>query len=702
MKRTESVKSRLEPLTRVIEELYSRREDGYNDFTKEEPAVGRLLNILDQIFGEESLEPGGFIDFIKTVVQSLPHSSLTHDPLELVLQKNFPDKVEALQFWIICCLNIPNSMKQTLHLALPQQDVLNAFVMPTSPLFDQEYTEELLAQLSRLHNHPTMRTTTFKLDITAAQLFNEKPQPVAVVIKKRSVARGGGGASSTVRRRAIATASHHEDAMSARSGASKPETSTAAVQTDEAVALTSPLSMPRGGGLPAKESWAQTDNPTLHLTYQDICDMERDLNARDKEIKAKMEKLQRREQQAAEAERDVNDRLTALTHTLKSMKVLYNDMFTAAREAQSQQREVSEADISRLVPDILGLVFGGRRALPAAAAQSPVKLSSEALSSMSGVSPMMQSGSSLSALTAADDVDVASPDEGIVLLTDDNPNVAPHALEGVKDLVLMEPLEKERNAQLHAQDSKCPGCSAPLSESSTNTLLKVVQKAGDALRVVQKPRRCHYCCMLFCHKCHTNKTMMLPFRVVHRWDFTQQHVCDRCYTVLRANISKAVLNIKQMPLELQQKATVVRAVELRRKLFIASRVMAKCTSATATTLLKLHYFVKERFYSIADFSRLKGAERTGMNMNPLTLAAGGSGGSGGEDLLVELDKLLAQARAHVTKCAGCLTRGSMECKICRESKRVNATDDGVTQCRKCLSLYHEKCLDSMECRVCHP
>ncbi|KAJ6765282.1 PLECKSTRIN HOMOLOGY DOMAIN CONTAINING PROTEIN [Salix koriyanagi] len=71
---------------------------------------------------------------------------------------------------------------------------------------------------------------------------------------------------------------------------------------------------------------------------------------------------------------------------------------------------------------------------------------------------------------------------------------------------------------LEAQHYTCAGCHKHFDDGMT-LMRDFVQALGWG-----KPRLCEYTGQLFCSSCHTNKTAVLPARVLHNWDFNEYPV----------------------------------------------------------------------------------------------------------------------------------------------------------------------------------
>jgi hypothetical protein len=367
------------------------------------------------------------------------------------------------------------------------------------------------------------------------------------------------------------------------------------------------------------------------------------------------------------------------------MKALYAELFQSSVELTG---ELSEDMVDSKLRDVFDVLGGGT-------------VSSKSASSVP--QPQMQSVKDQG----------QKPQEVVkrdLFAFDDNPNTPlDQAIMMPRcSLISSEVVEKDRSVQLKLQDNKCAGCQSVFGDTGdSNVLFKVVQKAGETLRL-QKPRRCHYCSELFCHRCHTNKSSVLPFRVLQRWDFTPQHVCNRDYDFLAKNFDKAIYLLTSLPRELQEKPAIRQAQSLRKQLAICGRLIAGCTHSSSKVFVQFlhgHFSGKELFFSLSDFSKLRtGDGRMSVVSNAVStvthIVPGLPAALQSADLIPDLMGLVAKTLQHVKECPSCTKRGSSRCTLCTDPDLVCVADEDATQCPSCRNIYHATCLSSMNCRQC--
>lgn len=798
----ESVQSRLTPFRQAIEEINSRREDGVNNFTNEEPAVERLLNSIDFVLNTDVEHPGEFFDFMRTALESLPRQTLSHLPLEQVLAREpHDDAVENFRRWIIYSLNLTGSLKYSLHLTLPMRDILSCFVRQDSILFMDTFIDEFLGSLATLHNPPIGDgQTVFKLDAGALQLFQDRPIVVHVEPKK---------AKRNVRmvrrphRESIATETSSPlvskmDLVGPAPTVTKRKSTLATCaptqfaertcQTDDAllqelllrhavdgagVSTSAPTAAAAAPLKATVEASSNTDHPSPLMSFQELMEAQGTLEAYRAEQRLLCERIKVEQANMEEQARDYKERMELAVATIRQLKSMYNELFMRSLEAQETLAELTEDDVDARIVDVFnalrhGKTVASREAVHDALAEaagggqrkragamtmqqlSPLpsprpQHASEKSQPSTPVAPASTSASSSTqpalvvtppaappAASRGKSAAVASSVPPISAVVDircvEESNASPatnHQMIPVDHtkLVVAEPTEMERVQQLSIQGNRCAGCASAFAESDDkNLVLKVVQKAGETLRL-QKPRRCHYCVRLFCHRCHTNKMATLPFRVLQRWDFSPQHVCNRDYEFLTKNYERAFYYLPSLPPELQSRPNVQQAAFLRHKLVLIGKIIVLCAhdkAAVFAPFLHSHYSQREHFYAMSDFSKLRSGEgnrllNTPMNaVGSLVAHAGGMISQGGapgqaqvgpapnEDLISYLTTQFTKGMQHIKECRQCTARSSMRCGLCSETSSVYLVDDDATQCKTCLHIFHVSCWEiaSGKCPSC--
>lgn len=270
-------------------------------------------------------------------------------------------------------------------------------------------------------------------------------------------------------------------------------------------------------------------------------------------------------------------------------------------------------------------------------------------------------------------------------------------IDASRTYLITEITEVQRDAQLQRQNNSCAFCKSSFAESS-NLLFKAV---GSAL---QKPRRCHYCAQHFCHKCHSNKTAMLPFKVVARWDFAEYHVCNSDYDFLTNAYDRPLLYVPNLPVQIRQKPVVERLTQLRGKAVRLHAILSQCREAVgkfvgAALSLQDYHFNRQNYLSLQDLYKIQLSEKGGgVGSVPLPLL--GMGGNNNNDLCAFVENFVAKGREHVSRCEkACHPRAVTNCVLCKQGERVVFFDNGDT-CHQCGALYHAACLEVLGCPAC--
>ena len=170
-------------------------------------------------------------------------------------------------------------------------------------------------------------------------------------------------------------------------------------------------------------------------------------------------------------------------------------------------------------------------------------------------------------------------------------------------LVVEEPIEVDHDRQLAMQGHQCPGCGVNLNKRSAIATLK--PNSGW----VRVPRRCRYNGKLYCRRCHTNKELPLPAKIVRWWDFRPYKVSQPSYSFLKGIESEPLIHIGALNPALYRKVPrLAQSQKYREKL-------QKCLEIARTaddTLLRddTHEYLlsSSEVYSLRDLALLHGKE----------------------------------------------------------------------------------------------
>ncbi|KAJ6358863.1 hypothetical protein OIU76_000568 [Salix suchowensis] len=114
---------------------------------------------------------------------------------------------------------------------------------------------------------------------------------------------------------------------------------------------------------------------------------------------------------------------------------------------------------------------------------------------------------------------------------------------------------------LEAQHYTCAGCHKHFDDGMT-LMRDFVQALGWG-----KPRLCEYTGQLFCSSCHTNKTAVLPARVLHNWDFNEYPVSHLAKSYLDSIHEQPMLCVSAVnPLLFSKVPALYHIMGLRKKI----------------------------------------------------------------------------------------------------------------------------------------
>jgi len=248
--------------------------------------------------------------------------------------------------------------------------------------------------------------------------------------------------------------------------------------------------------------------------------------------------------------------------------------------------------------------------------------------------------------------------KGIVCVAPDTCTTRPS--QGIPYLI--DPFhEVERNIQLKKQNNRCPKCQTDLVKNdASNPLLRSIVNMGQ-LAMAQKPRRCHYSGEIFCQKCHTNKTALIPHKVCGQWDFEEYHVSDHWYDYLGNNFERPIIHLPDVPL-VMKKPVAQQLAQFRRKLNRMHAVLVLCPAIQKqqrNIFTTSYYFAREHWWSLADLVRMRLLEHDA----PSSL----SRGVPNADLLQHLGRLMSEALDHINSCPSCREKGYGICTLCHSA-----------------------------------
>ncbi|GIX86702.1 pleckstrin homology domain-containing family M member 3 [Caerostris darwini] len=212
---------------------------------------------------------------------------------------------------------------------------------------------------------------------------------------------------------------------------------------------------------------------------------------------------------------------------------------------------------------------------------------------------------------------------------------------------------------LKVQDFKCNACGRPIGV------------------IYGKSRLCNYDGYNYCYECHENNLEFIPARIVHNWDFNKHAVSKRSKAFISRVDKDPLLDIKIL------NPAIYTAVEemaymqlLRTQLNFLHSYIFTCKASVVEDLRKRlwpreYLYEHVHLYSVSDM---------------IEIASGA--------LAQTLLRAITFAKKHVMSCQLCMGKGFI-CEKCDCSKPIFPFDVQTTyRCEKCLSVYHDHCMDA--------
>lgn len=697
---------KLKALQTVVDELHSRFEDGINPFDREEPAVGRLVCSLDDIVNTDLYDAGGAFVFLETALQQIPEAPAIHQPFQKAKMRQMGTKEESFRFWMICALDHPETLAATLEPALQMIDIVEAFYKPESVLRNAAFCVDFVKALKLIHHHRDCGTLHFTLDISALALFHEN-----------SRIRHVDASEARPHRRPRPSDAKLRDPNKPR----RRETITR--QQADRVTIDCSTQVSIDLTTIGTQTTHVDETRRATMTEDGLYEMEQQIIERDKVNRAMSERLRRQED-------SLEERKEQIELTLASLRRLYSEHVLLVKQDEEEGRAFDPAKMSIVLPKIIGLLAneseleakaGGPTSANARTPLSKVKQENQSFdrdleqkytrsfAKDTGTAEFRQadedtrtvSSHTPSVASTQSSVDAAAVERRLGHAKPFSwcapPDTMPVKVLGDRPWQLTEIMERERASQLTIQGYLCAGCRCSLpQDKGSNALFAAIQKVGQKA-LGDKPRRCHYCGEHYCHKCHTNKTALLPFRVLGKWDFAEQHVCNRDHLFLQSNFDRPIIHLPSTPVS--KRPLGQKVATLRQKTIRMYAVFFNCPDARGElgSLVTSYYFSREHWYSLSDMVRLRNSE--GVDKASLLPFSNTSERGSGSDLISLITAMLEKADRHIRRCKSCSVKAIVRCTLCSGGDPVCLYDLAeAATCARCSRLYHASCLDVMGCK----
>ncbi|XP_012373119.2 run domain Beclin-1-interacting and cysteine-rich domain-containing protein isoform X2 [Octodon degus] len=211
--------------------------------------------------------------------------------------------------------------------------------------------------------------------------------------------------------------------------------------------------------------------------------------------------------------------------------------------------------------------------------------------------------------------------------------------------------------------------------------------AGCGIRTdpdyIKRLRYCEYLGKYFCQCCHENAQMVIPSRVLRKWDFSKYYVSNFSKDLLLKIWNDPLFNVQDINSALYRKVKLLNQVRLLRVQLYHMKNMFK-TCRLAKELLDSfdtvpgHLTEDLHLYSLNDLTATKKGE-LGPRLTELTQAGA----------------------AHVERCMLCQAKGFI-CEFCQKEEDIIFPFE-LQKCRiceECKACYHKACFKSGRCPRC--
>ncbi|XP_004834728.1 run domain Beclin-1-interacting and cysteine-rich domain-containing protein isoform X1 [Heterocephalus glaber] len=211
--------------------------------------------------------------------------------------------------------------------------------------------------------------------------------------------------------------------------------------------------------------------------------------------------------------------------------------------------------------------------------------------------------------------------------------------------------------------------------------------AGCGIRTdpdyIKRLRYCEYLGKYFCQCCHENAQMVIPARVLRKWDFSKYYVSNFSKDLLLKIWNDPLFNVQDINSALYRKVKLLNQVRLLRVQLYHMKNMFK-TCRLAKELLDSfdtvpgHLTEDLHLYSLNDLTATKKGE-----LGP------------------RLAELTQAGAAHVERCMLCQAKGFI-CEFCQREEDIIFPFE-LQKCRiceECKACYHKACFKSGHCPRC--
>uniref|UniRef100_A0A8C0GE20 Rubicon autophagy regulator n=1 Tax=Chelonoidis abingdonii TaxID=106734 RepID=A0A8C0GE20_CHEAB len=211
--------------------------------------------------------------------------------------------------------------------------------------------------------------------------------------------------------------------------------------------------------------------------------------------------------------------------------------------------------------------------------------------------------------------------------------------------------------------------------------------AGCGIRTdpdyIKRLRYCEYLGKYFCQCCHENTQMVIPSRILRKWDFSKYYVSNFSRDLLSKIWSDPLFSVQDLNAALYRKVKALNQVRLLRiQLFHLKNMFKTCRLAKelldSFDTVPGHLTEDLHLYSLNDLNATKKGE-----------------------LVPRLMELIKAGTLHVERCMLCQAKGFI-CEFCQKEEDIIFPFE-LSKCRtceECKACYHKSCFKSGCCPRC--
>uniref|UniRef100_A0A8C0VY96 RUN domain-containing protein n=1 Tax=Castor canadensis TaxID=51338 RepID=A0A8C0VY96_CASCN len=211
--------------------------------------------------------------------------------------------------------------------------------------------------------------------------------------------------------------------------------------------------------------------------------------------------------------------------------------------------------------------------------------------------------------------------------------------------------------------------------------------AGCGIRTdpdyIKRLRYCEYLGKYFCQCCHENAQMVIPSRILRKWDFSKYYISNFSKDLLFKIWNDPLFNVQDINSVLYRKVKLLNQVRLLRvQLYHMKNMFKTCRLAKelldAFDAVPGHLTEDLHLYSLNDLTATKKGE-----LGP------------------RLAELTRAGAAHVERCMLCQAKGFI-CEFCQNEDDIIFPFElhKCRTCDECKACYHKACFKSGSCPRC--